>query len=64
MVDEEANVDATRTHHHVFGIDEVSSVDIDGEVTGGQTRERPMDAALELIVRSTRADRFAHGEHE
>jgi len=64
MVDEEANVDAARAHDHVLGVDKVPSVDIDGEVAGGQTGERAMNAALELIVRRTRADRFAHGEHK
>jgi hypothetical protein len=60
VVQKEANVCGLFTHDHRFGIRKWTSVDIEDEIAGGQSRQRPEHAPLKLIVRCAFADRFAN----
>jgi hypothetical protein len=62
--DEETNVDGAAAHNDRLGVGESSAVNGHGEVTLGQTRERPVNAAEKFVVRSARTDRFANGQRD
>lgn len=59
LAEEESDVRGAFADDDRFGVGERSSVNVDNEIAGSQARERPMNAARELIVRRARADRFA-----
>jgi hypothetical protein len=64
MTEEEADVGGAFADDDGVSVGEAASVDVDDEVAGREAAKRPVNAARELIVRSTRAERFANGELE
>ena len=57
---EETHVGDAFADDHRVGIGEGATVDIDDKVSCTQSRERPVDAPQELIVRCPRANRLAN----
>ncbi len=54
----------TLANHDCVGIGKGAPVDVDSEVAGGETRQRTMYAARELVARGARTDRLPNRESE
>ena len=62
--DEEAYVDGSFADDDGVGVRKMTPVDVDAEIAGFESGERPQDAALKLIPRRSRSDRLAHRKRD
>jgi len=63
-IEKEANVDDALAYDHRFSVGKDAAADVDAKIAGAEPGERSMHAALELVLRRARPNRFAHGKCE